>query len=872
MGSIAAWAVRHAKAVLAVTVVLAVGAGVGATRLSTDAGVDTLVDSDAASYRATQDVRRDFGEEPVVILAEGDLERIVLTANLGRLLRLEGCLSGKVPAGAKPIPGPCRELAAIGPVRSVVGPATFLNEAVIQIDRQLERLAARLPRAQLRQFLLSIAARYGITSAPSISNPDFLAAIVFDLDKARNTPKARLAYLFPNGHAAQVLVRLRPGLSEAERHRAIELIRAAVHDETQRPACRFRGKPEACFALHGGRYVISGVPVVVDAVTRALKDALLLLFAVALAVMALTLLAVFRSRFRLLPLALALASAALAFGLLAVFGGSLTMASIAALPILIGLAVDYAIQLQARYDEALESAADPAVAARTAASRGGPTIAIACLATAAGFLALQLSPTPMVRGFGLLTVAGVLIAFVVALLAGFAALSLRAPRARRTAAAPGDRAGSRGGSPVAGFFASEWSRRPRLWLGRKRGRRCRESPPYSLPYRAVGLALAHPKRVLGVGLVLAAIGWGLGTQIETESNIAKLAPQNLQAVKDLNELQDATGVSGELDVRVHARDLTDPATIRWMAAFKRRALRAGGFSGANPSCQEAEICPGPALSDFVTGGGDLPAAETPKLTQRGIRSALRQIPPYDLRQVATLDSETGLPAGTALLSFGIRNQSLDSQQALIDRVRAAAGKPGKPGGPPAGVEVEPAGLPVIAAAAASDLSASRYWLTLAGLGAVALVLLAAYRSLRRALVPLAPVVLATGWAALVLFVSRVPLNPMSAALGALTIAIATEFSVILAGRFHEERGGERTMAEALRVAYGRTGAAVLASGVTATAGFAVLIASDVRMLRDFGFVTLIDLAVALLGVMVALPAALALGSHDRNDRGPDEAE
>jgi len=102
----------------------------------------------------------------------------------------------------------------------------------------------------------------------------------------------------------------------------------------------------------------------------------------------------------------------------------------------------------------------------------------------------------------------------------------------------------------------------------------------------------------------------------------------------------------------------------------------------------------------------------------------------------------------------------------------------------------------------------------------------------------------------------VPLNPMSAALGTLTIAIATEFSVILSARFREERGAGHSLAEALRRAYGRTGAAVLASGVTATAGFAVLLASDVRMLRDFGFVTVIDLSVALLGVLIVLPAAL----------------
>jgi uncharacterized protein len=849
LSAVAAWAVRHARAVLAVALLLAVGAAVAATQLPTDAATNTLIDSDSAAYQATQEVRRDFGEEPVVVLAEGDLQRLVLTSNLGRLLRLEGCLSGKVPKGAEPIPGPCAELAGLDPVRSVVGPATFLNEAVIQIGRQLERLAATTPPAQLRELLLRIAARYGITSPPSLSNPNFLAAVVFDLRRARGTPKARLAYLFPNGHSAQVIVRLRPDLSESERHDAIEAIKAVVRDPVARKQCEFRGEPERCFELHGGRYVISGVPVVVDGVTRALKDALLVLLGVAVVVMALVLLLVFRSRFRLLPLAIALAAAALTFGLFGIAGGSLTMASIAVLPILIGLAVDYAIQLQARYDEAIALGAGPGVdAARLAAAGGGPTIAIACLATGVGFLALQLSPIPMVRGFGLLLVVGIAIAFALAFFAGFAALSLRRG------------AGAWGLPPLAGFFASE-----RFSLAeravRKTGRRAHPGDPILPPrlQRVLAMGQAHPQRVLGIGLVLAVVGWGVGTQIETETNIQALAPQSVEAVKELNELQDATGVSGELDVSVKAPDLTDPATIRWMAGFKRRALEAGGFSGNDPSCQEAEICPGPSLSDFVTGGSL--TGPTGPLTRKGIRAALSQIPAYDLRQVATVDQETGLPSGAALLGFGIRAQSLNDQQALIDRIRDEIGTPGEKGGPPPGVQVELAGLPVIAASAASDLSDSRYLLTLAGLAAVALVLLLVYQSLTRALVPLVPVVLATGWSALVLWLTRVPLNPMSAALGALTIAIATEFSVILAARFRQERGAGREPAAALHAAYARTGAAVLASGVTAIAGFAVLIASDVRMLREFGFVTVIDLAVALLGVLIALPAALALAEQ-----------
>ena len=816
MSAVAAWAVRHARAVLAAAFVLAVAAGVAATQLPTDAATDTLVDSDTAGYRATQEVRRDFGEEPVVVLAEGDLQRIVLTANLGRLLRLEGCLSGKVPKGAKPIPGPCAELAEQDPVRSLVGPATFLNEATIQVQRELERLVATVPPDKLRELLLQIAAQYGITSAPSLSNPDFLAAIVFDINRSRGTPKAKLAYLFPNKHSAQIILRLRSDLSASERHRAIETIRAVVHDPVARRQCKFKGKPERCFQLHGAKYVISGVPVVVDAVTRALKDALLVLLGVALVVMAITLLLVFRSRWRLLPLGIALAAAALTFGIFGLLGGSLTMASIAVLPILIGLAVDYAIQLQARYDEAVALGASPGVdAARFAASGGGPAIATACLATAAGFLALQLSPTPMVRGFGLLLVAGVAIAFAVAFVAGFAALGLR-----------------RGaGSPRASTLPPQMG-------------------------RVLAVARAYPGRVLAVGLGLAIVGWGLGTQIETQTDIRKLAPQNVDAVEELNELQNATGVSGELDARITAPDLTDPATIRWMGAFKRRALAAGGFEGANASCQEAEICPGPALSDFVTGGGLTASSEGP-LTRKSIRAALKQIPAYDLRQVATVDPKTGLPAGTALMGFGIRAQSLDSQQELIERIRGAVGEPGTKGGPPPGVRVELAGLPVIAAQAASDLDSSRYLLTAVGLLAVALVLLLVYRSWTRALIPLVPIVMATGWSALVLWLTRIPLNPMSAALGALTIAIATEFSVILAARFRQELGAGRELGDALTAAYTRTGAAVLASAVTAIAGFAVLVASDVGMLREFGLVTVVDLSVALLGVMVALPAVLA---------------
>ncbi len=54
---------------------------------------------------------------------------------------------------------------------------------------------------------------------------------------------------------------------------------------------------------------------------------------------------------------------------------------------------------------------------------------------------------------------------------------------------------------------------------------------------------------------------------------------------------------------------------------------------------------------------------------------------------------------------------------------------------------------------------------------------------------------------------------------------------------------------------------MIASGITAIAGFAVLALSDIQMLSDFGRVTVVDLSVSLLGVLAVLPAVLMLAER-----------
>jgi predicted RND superfamily exporter protein len=356
-----------------------------------------------------------------------------------------------------------------------------------------------------------------------------------------------------------------------------------------------------------------------------------------------------------------------------------------------------------------------------------------------------------------------------------------------------------------------------------------------------------PGRILAIAVVLAVAGWALDTQTSVQSDVTKLVPSSMPALRDLRTLERVTGVSGEIDVTVRAPDVTKASVVSWMTNYEQRLFTHFGFLETK-GCQRATLCPALSLTDLFQGATG--AGSTAQLSQASINQLLGAIPSYFKQAVITPDNRE------AALAFGIRLMPLSKQERVIDYMRSQLH-------PPRGVSASLTGIPVLAAEANNALSSSarRLLTLLAGLVAVGLVLLAVFRRPQRALVPLIPIALATGWSALIVFATRIPLNPMSATLGTLVIAISTEFSVLLSERFRQERALGYEPAQALRRTYRSTGLAVLASGITAIAGFGVLALSNITMLRDFGFVTLIDLTVSLAGVLVVLPSVLELAER-----------
>src|SRR5262245_22105799 len=242
LGRLTAFSARRAPLVVAVVVVLSLAGALVALRLDPSASVATFVDKDTSASRATDDLHRKFGDEPIVVLVRGKLTGMLLTRDVARLLSLEGCLSGNQPRGAESPAPVCRRFARERPIQVVYGPGTFINEAAGQIldrinfDRSkqeaeadraaraarrvaaarglapadqevLARAARQVVDAKYSQRAIELAVRYGLNSVPALNNPDFVLRLVFEPSLGAETPKPRFSYVFPDPNAALIQAR-----------------------------------------------------------------------------------------------------------------------------------------------------------------------------------------------------------------------------------------------------------------------------------------------------------------------------------------------------------------------------------------------------------------------------------------------------------------------------------------------------------------------------------------------------------------------------------------------------------------------------------------------------------------------------------------
>ena len=177
--------------------------------------------------------------------------------------------------------------------------------------------------------------------------------------------------------------------------------------------------------------------------------------------------------------------------------------------------------------------------------------------------------------------------------------------------------------------------------------------------------------------------------------------------------------------------------------------------------------------------------------------------------------------------------------------------------PPAGIEADLSGQLRVSLTTLGSLTGDRLTMTL-GSGLLVLIgLLIVFKGdWVRAVVPVIAVVIVTGLSCIVMILLHMKYTPLSVTLGALTIGIGIDFSILHMERYYEEKAKGHAPKDAMRIATGKIGNAIFSSASTVIAGFGALVMSNFSILSNFGIVTIIDFILALCSAFVIMPPLL----------------
>ena len=779
---------RRAGVVSVVGLVVTIGLGLGIAQLDFATGQDSYLNSDeqvAVDNVAYQDL---FGGQAMITMVVMDdgatVDELFTSDNIASM----GSVAGEVRADDG--------------VLGVISPLTALEFSTRLVTAQsgnpFDAIASRAllhaqevaneigdtESAAAREADLAVTAGRLLAIPPDqqrLDNPAWVEFLLYD-----NEGEIRLALrpFFPNESTALMITRLGGNQSiEDEGSTSDAVVGAAAELE-----------------LSNASTLTTGAPVLLKDINDYLRGGMVTLGGMALAAMALILLIFFNVRWRLLPLLVVTVGVVWAFGLNGYVGIPLTLVTIAALPVLLGVGIDYAIQMHARIEEEVIVDRSPHPIQEAARQLGGPMLVVTVNAVLA-FAAIQFAQTPMIRQFGLLLAVGIVAICISSIINPLAILGIREYR-----------------KPTTGCDYREGAlARFVVQLGR------------------VPAGLALVLIALAVGLFVG--GVVVEDRLEVQTDPVRWVDQDTQVIEDIDALDAQVGGSSELGVYVLSEDdgdlftdeavaFTDELTRSTLSEYDDRLLVGSGIVGT--------------VADLTAVPGAAPVSPTGDVVRDAWDAA-----PADV-QVSTASAD-----GTAFnVIFFTAAGPLEDRAPIIDDLRDDVE-------PPAGIRATPSGLAVVGVGLLDNLQSGRILLTYLAIGFVLIWLTIAFRSLVRSLLALVPVLIAVGATSLLTYFLGFTLSPMTAVGGPLVVAACTEFTTLILYRYLEERRRGLEPQEALDTAGARTGRAFVVSALTTMAGVAVIATSSLPLLRDFGLIVAVNITVALISALVVLPPLIA---------------
>jgi uncharacterized protein len=775
---------RRAGLVSVVGLVVTIGLGLGILRLDFATGQESYLNSDeqiAIDNVAYQEL---FGGQAMVTLVTMDeghtVDELFTAEGVATFERIDAEIRGT--SGVLGVISPLTALdfsdrlvtSESGNPFDAIASKALLHAQTVAAEQQDEQSAAARSAdlAETGERLLAVPA-----DQQELDNPEWIRFLLYDNEGAI---RKALRPFFPDDRHALSIVRLEGNQSiEAEGDTSDALL--AIAEQMEFP---------------NAKVLTTGAPVLLNDINDYLRGGMITLGGIALAAMALILLIFFNVRWRLLPLLVVAMGVIWAFGLNGYAGIPLTLVTIAALPVMLGVGIDYAIQMHARVEEEVVIDRSPHPIQESARQLGGPLVVVTVNAVLA-FVAIQFSRTPMIRQFGLLLAVGIVAICIASIVNPLAILGIR-----------------------------EF----------KRPTKSRDYRQGALARLVVGLGRLPASTAVVLMIASAAVFVGgvvVEDRLEIQTDPIRWVNQDTPVIEDIEELEAEVGGSSEMGVYVvsdSGEDVFTDETVAFTDELTRRTLERW----------DDELLVGSGIVATVSDLTEVSGAEHVSPTAEIVRAAW-EAAPEDIKV------STASPDGSALnVIFLTGAGSLEDRAPIVEQLRADTAAP-------EGIRATPSGLAVVGIGLLNNLQSGRILLTYLAIGFVLIWLTIAFRSVVRSLLALVPVLIAVGVASLVTYFAGFKLSPMTAVGGPLVVAACTEFTTLILYRYLEERRRGLEPQEAIDTAGARTGRAFVVSALTTMAGVAVIATSSLPLLRDFGITVALNVTVALLSALVVLP-------------------
>ena len=509
--------------------------------------------------------------------------------------------------------------------------------------------------------------------------------------------------------------------------------------------------------------------------------------------------------------------------------------------IIIGLTVDYAIQIISHYREQRNAGEPVLEAVRVGFRNVTIPLLLAAVTTIVSLLASLFSPIEIVGDFGIIAGLGVGMSLIVMLTLVPAGRTIidRRREARGTLRQPRPISNALPGvSPLAELLGRSITRAP---------------APYLVAVIVVTIALGYA-----------------ATGIKSEFSIRDILPRGGALLQDMDTLDAAVGGSTEIATVLLKAEATETRTLLNMQdltkAFQEERTRPGAAAGPIQASYDLLV------QDWTSNSGEPLDKHDPILEDLFHRaSAGVQLDPALMQEFVNKLEETD-PATAHVL---VNNP--DGIDAMLFQFPTYSGDPAQTkllqeeieglwfGEDDALTATSESIISVTVTDSITERQTEAITTTImAALAVLAVFFWVTLRQPALALIAVGPIVLVLISVLGTMALLGIPYTIITSIITALSIGIGVDYTIHMIHRYREEYALNRDPEQAAVRTLGTTGSALLGSALTTALGLGVLVASPLAASQQFGFTAAITIAYSLIVSILVVPAAMTFWGAYQN--------